>query len=350
MREEADSWRKRVVLLLLQRPAMRSTLAAMILASAIGTAALPSPAGGTSLTEFDAADVAGLVIDLCGNGVVDDGEECDLGAGNGQPTTCCDGCRLVQSDVVCRPAADDCDRAETCNGVVGVCPADAKKAFGSACSDDQNECTDDVCTDSAICVHLPRDGATCGDELFCNGELRCSARGECEDLMPAPCPPDRCDEASDVCLLVTFTPTHTSTPTPESTSTPTAPPSATATATVSDSPTFTASPSPTDTRTGAPTATASPSPTATVSGAPTATISATPTATASGAPTGTPGPCAGDCDGDGTVAINELVLGVNIALGSEAVPACAPFDTDGDGSVSIDELIAGVNNALAGCS
>ena len=29
--------------------------------------------------------------------------------------------------------------------------------------------------------------------------------------------------------------------------------------------------------------------------------------------------CAGDCNGDGTVTINELILGVNIALGSAMV-------------------------------
>ena len=334
---------------------MRNTLAAIvILASAIGTALPASPAGG------------GLVIDPCGNGAVDEGEDCDLGPNNGRPGTCCDACRFVDPGVVCRPAADDCDRADTCNGVVGVCPADAKKPFGSACTDDRNDCTDDVCNDNATCVHVPVEaGTSCDDELFCNGQLRCSTRGECEDLVPAPCPSDRCDEADDVCLLVTFTPTPTSTPSPESTPTPTPPPSATPTATLSDSPTATASPSPTITLTGAPTTTASPSPsatasgaptattssspTATISGAPTATTSSTPTATASGAPTGTPGFCAGDCNGDGAVAIDELILGVNIALGSQPVSACPGFDTDGDGTTRIDELILAVQNALAGC-
>ncbi|MBX3027699.1 hypothetical protein KF840_22600 [bacterium] len=60
--------------------------------------------------------------------------------------------------------------------------------------------------------------------------------------------------------------------------------------------------------------------------------------------------CAGDCDGGGDVAINELVLCVNIALGSATVPSCAPCDVNGDGSVAINELIAAVNAALAGCS
>jgi Tol biopolymer transport system component len=59
--------------------------------------------------------------------------------------------------------------------------------------------------------------------------------------------------------------------------------------------------------------------------------------------------CGGDCDGDGTVAINELVLGVGIALGSSPLSGCASFDTDGDGAVAINELVAAVTAALNGC-
>jgi hypothetical protein len=55
----------------------------------------------------------------------------------------------------------------------------------------------------------------------------------------------------------------------------------------------------------------------------------------------------GDCDGDGIVTINELILGVNIALGNLPVTACPAFDTNRDGQVSIDELIAAVNAALS---
>ncbi len=60
--------------------------------------------------------------------------------------------------------------------------------------------------------------------------------------------------------------------------------------------------------------------------------------------------CAGDCNSDGEVAINELITGVNIALGSSPVESCPAFDTSGDGEVSINELIAAVNNALNGCA
>lgn len=41
--------------------------------------------------------------------------------------------------------------------------------------------------------------------------------------------------------------------------------------------------------------------------------------------------CVGDCDGNGTVAINELIVGVNIALGLAARAACTAFDPNGDG-------------------
>lgn len=59
--------------------------------------------------------------------------------------------------------------------------------------------------------------------------------------------------------------------------------------------------------------------------------------------------CVGDCDGDGRVAINELVVGVNIALGSQLLSACEQFDCEGSGTVPINCLIQGVNGALTGC-
>lgn len=59
--------------------------------------------------------------------------------------------------------------------------------------------------------------------------------------------------------------------------------------------------------------------------------------------------CVGDCNSDGRVSIEELITGVNIALGSQEISRCPAFDPNDTGSVSIDELISGVNNALNGC-
>ena len=58
--------------------------------------------------------------------------------------------------------------------------------------------------------------------------------------------------------------------------------------------------------------------------------------------------CVGDCDGSKTVTINELVLGVNIALGTADASSCVAFQ-DENGMVPITQLIKGVNNALNGC-
>ena len=68
-------------------------------------------------------------------------------------------------------------------------------------------------------------------------------------------------------------------------------------------------------------------------------------------PTPTPGTgrCAGDCNGDGAVAINELISSVNIALGNSAVSACTACDINGDGSISVNELVSAVNKLLNGC-
>jgi hypothetical protein len=59
--------------------------------------------------------------------------------------------------------------------------------------------------------------------------------------------------------------------------------------------------------------------------------------------------CAGDCNHDNRVAINELIIGVNIASGSQPVSVCASFDRNGSNAVEINELVGAVNNALSGC-
>jgi len=44
-----------------------------------------------------------------------------------------------------------------------------------------------------------------------------------------------------------------------------------------------------------------------------------------------------------------LVTGVKIALGTAPLGSCPSFDGNGDGVVAVNELITGVNNALNGC-
>lgn len=137
----------------------------------------------------------------------------------------------------------------------------------------------------------------------------------------------------------TVTSTPTSTGTPSATSTRTATATATTTATATDTATPTASA--TRTNTAVPTDTPTPVPTTTPTVTPTPSPSPTPTATLV--------PCTGDCDGNGAVPINELILAVNISTGAAPASACPAADRDGSLSVTIDELIAAVGNALNGC-
>ena len=60
--------------------------------------------------------------------------------------------------------------------------------------------------------------------------------------------------------------------------------------------------------------------------------------------------CPGDCDGNGQVTVDELVKGVNVALGLADPLTCTALDTDHDGRVSVSELVAAVNSSLAGCN
>lgn len=61
------------------------------------------------------------------------------------------------------------------------------------------------------------------------------------------------------------------------------------------------------------------------------------------------GACAGDCNDDGVVTVDELIVGVSIALGTVPAAQCAAMDTSGEGQVTVDELIAAVTMALVGC-
>ena len=60
--------------------------------------------------------------------------------------------------------------------------------------------------------------------------------------------------------------------------------------------------------------------------------------------------CTGDCDGSRAVAIDELLMLVNIALGNAAAPACSAGDANRDGVVRVDELPTAVNHGIDGCS
>jgi len=59
--------------------------------------------------------------------------------------------------------------------------------------------------------------------------------------------------------------------------------------------------------------------------------------------------CIGDCHGEGSVTIDEILIMVNIALGNSPVSGCMAGDANCDGSVTVDEIVTAAINALDGC-
>jgi hypothetical protein len=59
--------------------------------------------------------------------------------------------------------------------------------------------------------------------------------------------------------------------------------------------------------------------------------------------------CVGDCDGNGVVAVNELIGIVRIVLGNASLAECPAADADGDSALTVDEVIAAVGHGLDGC-
>ena len=59
--------------------------------------------------------------------------------------------------------------------------------------------------------------------------------------------------------------------------------------------------------------------------------------------------CAGDCDEETAVTVNEIITMVNIALGNAALSTCPVGDGNANRAIEINEIIAAVSNALNGC-
>eukprot|EP00835_Amoeboradix_gromovi_P000428 NODE_15_length_42055_cov_0.634117.p6 type:complete len:662 gc:universal NODE_15_length_42055_cov_0.634117:5162-7147(+) len=107
-----------------------------------------------------------LNLKVCGNGILEEGEECDNGihassccnnctlTENSQcddfSHNCCTGCQISPSDKVCRPSTGTCDIADYCDGKSKTCPAfDKHEANGLPCKSGVNKdtyCASGQCT------------------------------------------------------------------------------------------------------------------------------------------------------------------------------------------------------------
>jgi hypothetical protein len=170
---------------------------------------------------------------LCGDGTIQSGEECDPAAapvgcsGNLAclPTcTCgcltdancddgnaCNGpeqCNTVTQQCVpgTPPQCDDgnpCNGTETCDPASG-CQAGTALDPGTPCEKDGNPCTLEACDDTGMCQPAGNAGmgAGCDDGVFCNGADTCDGAGACVHA-GNPCNgvcTSTCTEATDSCF------------------------------------------------------------------------------------------------------------------------------------------------------
>lgn len=117
----------------------------------------------------DNRGVTTITPSQCGNGIVEDGEDCDCGGeescANNQCCDaktckfkngavcddsndgCCANCQYASSNTVCRASTGPCDIEEKCTGNSSLCPSDSHKPDGSQCGDGKGlTCASGQCT------------------------------------------------------------------------------------------------------------------------------------------------------------------------------------------------------------
>ncbi|XP_032934430.1 disintegrin and metalloproteinase domain-containing protein 22 isoform X14 [Catharus ustulatus] len=137
----------------------------------------------------------------CGNGFVEDGEECDCGtiaecASEGGECCntctltegsqcsnglCCRKCRFEPAGVLCREAVNDCDIAENCTGNSSQCSPNIHKMDGYSCDNRQGICFGGRCkTRDRQCKYIWGEKVTAADR-YCYEKLNIEGteKGNC---------------------------------------------------------------------------------------------------------------------------------------------------------------------------
>lgn len=130
----------------------------------------------------------------CGNGIVEEGEDCDCGGEEScgdnaccEPTTCkfksgavcddsneqcCSGCQFASNGTVCRSSTGTCDPAEVCTGTSGTCPADVTAADGKSCGSGLH-CASGQCTSRNLQCQVAMGSYTTNNNTYACDDSGC---------------------------------------------------------------------------------------------------------------------------------------------------------------------------------
>ncbi|PPQ90437.1 hypothetical protein CVT25_014955 [Psilocybe cyanescens] len=160
--------------------------------------------GGTKVTTTCLVDPdpsrTTISLQMCGNGIVESGEDCDPGVGTN--STCCDvqtckfknnavcdpdsspcctaQCSFAPASQVCRPSRDTlCDTAEMCTGNSSSCPTDVIANNGQSCGSNGLACASGMCT--SIAQQCQSVGASMGLKAACPDRNDQSCQISCQD-------------------------------------------------------------------------------------------------------------------------------------------------------------------------
>uniref|UniRef100_A0A194ARJ1 Metalloproteinase type III 6b n=1 Tax=Sistrurus tergeminus TaxID=8757 RepID=A0A194ARJ1_SISTE len=149
---------------------------------------------------------------VCGNELLEVGEECDCGSPANCQNPCCDAatckltpgsqcakglccdqCRFKGAGTECRAAKDDCDMADLCTGQSAECPTDDFQRNGHPCLNNKGYCYNRTCpTMKNQCISFFGPSATVAKDSCFKTNQKGSSYGYCrkENGTKIPCEPE----------------------------------------------------------------------------------------------------------------------------------------------------------------
>ena len=159
----------------------------------------------------DNKGVTTITGNQCGNGIVEEGEDCDCGGEEScgdnnccnaktckfkdgavcddSNEDCCRSCQFASAGTVCRPSTGECDPQETCPGTTALCPEDQSAPDGQGCGQgsDRLQCASGQCTSrNQQCKTLMGSYTAKNDTYACNSQ-DCSLSCASPEFGPGVC-------------------------------------------------------------------------------------------------------------------------------------------------------------------